>query len=255
MYKGSARNVSIYNLDEVREIYEDAGAKFLDDFYVNQGYKHRYICTCGREAVGTVSSFRKGHRCNGCGQEKTASKKRYDINYVKDFFESRGYKLLSTEYKGAKEKYEYICDCGRPDWKTMYNFKVGKRCRKCRAEKLRGPDFDETERDFRKSSAYRKWRKTVLERDYYECQECSETENLHVHHIVPYSMTKKLRTEEDNGMTLCEDCHKEIHSSIPIADMEEEVFYDYLNRYSFSPEVEIDFDHEIGEVCYDTIIS
>lgn len=59
---------------------------------------------------------------------------------------------------------------------------------------------------------YIKWRKDVIKRDNNTCQECGDKENLHAHHIKSFCEYPDLRTELDNGITLCKDCHKKVHS-------------------------------------------
>ena len=60
---------------------------------------------------------------------------------------------------------------------------------------------------------YAEWRNKVYERDNYTCQICNKksTGNLNAHHIESYNNNPELRTELDNGITLCEDCHKDFH--------------------------------------------
>ena len=52
-------------------------------------------------------------------------------------------------------------------------------------------------------------RRAALERDGYECSNCSDYGKVHVHHIVPLSKggTNNLK----NLITLCEGCHKKLH--------------------------------------------
>ena len=59
----------------------------------------------------------------------------------------------------------------------------------------------------------------ILRRDDYTCVKCNESLNywdykpiLHVHHIVPASEEMALFFDNDNLITLCEDCHNEVHS-------------------------------------------
>lgn len=66
----------------------------------------------------------------------------------------------------------------------------------------------------RLSPEYQEWRKIVLERDNYTCQHCQKTGGkLVVHHIKTFKMNPELRTEPDNGIVLCNDCHEELHLS------------------------------------------
>ena len=60
---------------------------------------------------------------------------------------------------------------------------------------------------------YKNWRNTILKRDNYTCQICHRKETrLEVHHIIPYKENKKLALNINNGITVCKDCHKFLHS-------------------------------------------
>jgi hypothetical protein len=52
-------------------------------------------------------------------------------------------------------------------------------------------------------------RKSCLQRDNYECQECGDKNKLEVHHWEPFRFSRNNLL--DNLVTLCEDCHKEKH--------------------------------------------
>ena len=59
---------------------------------------------------------------------------------------------------------------------------------------------------------YKEWRKVIFRRDNYTCKVCGKNGvRLAAHHIVPYAINKKLRFDVDNGITLCNECHKEFH--------------------------------------------
>ena len=61
----------------------------------------------------------------------------------------------------------------------------------------------------RMSLEYEDWRKMVLERDNYTCQECNQIGGrLEVDHIKSFSLYPELRFDINNGRTLCHDCHK-----------------------------------------------
>lgn len=57
-------------------------------------------------------------------------------------------------------------------------------------------------------------RKIVLERDNWQCQRCEKTIEeapLHVHHILSYKINTWARNDPDNCITLCKNCHNDIH--------------------------------------------
>jgi 5-methylcytosine-specific restriction endonuclease McrA len=67
------------------------------------------------------------------------------------------------------------------------------------------------------------WKKNILERDNYTCQECNiKGAHFHIHHKTPLALIIKKHNlkittdarkcselwDEDNGITLCIECHK-----------------------------------------------
>lgn len=64
----------------------------------------------------------------------------------------------------------------------------------------------------RNCAEYHEWRRNVFERDAFTCQICGQVGGkLNAHHIAPYAENVGLRYDVDNGITLCEKCHKEVH--------------------------------------------
>jgi predicted restriction endonuclease len=60
----------------------------------------------------------------------------------------------------------------------------------------------------------KRWREFILRRDNYTCQICHQKSgNLEAHHIKAFSRDFEARFDVDNGLTLCEDCHKLVHKS------------------------------------------
>lgn len=76
---------------------------------------------------------------------------------------------------------------------------------------------------------YSEWRREVYERDKYTCQMCGDDRghNLEAHHKKTFSeiikdnniksFNESLKCKElwniNNGITLCKDCHREVHSN------------------------------------------
>lgn len=62
--------------------------------------------------------------------------------------------------------------------------------------------------------AYKSWRAGVFERDGYLCQKCAQRGGkLRAHHIFNFADYPALRLDPDNGITLCDECHKRLHSA------------------------------------------
>jgi len=63
----------------------------------------------------------------------------------------------------------------------------------------------------------RRWKAMCRKRDGYECQLCPSTfekssKLLHVHHMVPFADCVELRSNTANGICLCSECHRFVHS-------------------------------------------
>ena len=78
------------------------------------------------------------------------------------------------------------------------------------------------------------WRKAIYEKDGYACQCCGDRTggNLNAHHIESWDMNPKLRFNLDNGVTLCDVCHKDFHIMFGYGDNTQEQFLEFLKRNS-----------------------
>lgn len=67
-------------------------------------------------------------------------------------------------------------------------------------------------RQQRNSPQIAAWRIAVFERDNYTCADCEvRGGRLNAHHIKSFKDYPKLRHDVDNGITLCECCHRKRH--------------------------------------------
>lgn len=73
-------------------------------------------------------------------------------------------------------------------------------------------DGKSLERDrARHGTKLKEWRKSVFKRDNYTCQHCNEKTYLHAHHIIEWAIDESKRFDVDNGITLCVECHSNVH--------------------------------------------
>jgi hypothetical protein len=62
----------------------------------------------------------------------------------------------------------------------------------------------------RNTKEYREWRIKILNRDKWECKICGSKTSLHVHHLTPISVNRKLALVISNGIVCCRHCHKQL---------------------------------------------
>lgn len=63
-------------------------------------------------------------------------------------------------------------------------------------------------RGIRRLPQYYQWRKAVLERDNHICQDCGSQIKIDAHHIKSLWEYPELVFDVNNGLTLCQTCHK-----------------------------------------------
>lgn len=78
----------------------------------------------------------------------------------------------------------------------------------------KGGISSENER-MRRCKKFYDWRKSIFKRDKYTCKRCGERKrDLNAHHIKSFAEYPELRLDVNNGITLCRDCHINIHSKV-----------------------------------------
>ena len=86
-------------------------------------------------------------------------------------------------------------------------------------ERIKGRDYPE----------YDKFVKRVLRRDGFTCQCCGATNcKLNVHHLNGYDWYIEGRIDDTNGISLCENCHKNFHSIYGYGNNTKEQFEEWI---------------------------
>ncbi len=145
--------------------------------------KHKYpIKYCSYKCKGLYVSGTKNvpFRCYECGKESI--KKLCDYKKCKYNFCSVKCQIKNKDYQKSK---------GRIGWDNK-NFK----------------GLSLKTRHLRKLVVYKIWRKSVLERDNYTCQHCGSKDSLEVHHIMELRNNNGLALNVENGLVLCNSCHR-----------------------------------------------
>lgn len=164
-------------------------------------------CGCGIEITklnkhrGTIKRFIHGHNW----RNKSRGGMTYEQKLGNKKLCACGCKETITEYRVKKDGRRY-----------KVKYQIGHNRRGENVKHFWKGGVTEVNKRFKASGQYRRWRISVFERDNYTCQECGiynhkglgKTIELHADHIKPFAFYPELRTELDNGRTLCIDCHK-----------------------------------------------
>lgn len=184
--------------------------------------------------------------CDGCGE--MISRKPGDINFKGKNYCSRECHIKHQFIPTGITYYKHECLECNIVFKTQV--KDSKFCsKKCKnlyqSKHFRGenhplynPNLSNEERQIkRKYTEYYEWRKSVYKRDNYTCQYCGDNKggNLVAHHIYNYSEHEDLRTNIDNGVTLCETCHKNFHDKYGYSNNNREQLNEFINNFQKAP--------------------
>ncbi len=232
-----------HTLEFVKQFFKDNGCELLEKEYKNNSTKMGYICICGDISEISFANFRKGKRCRECGIKRGSEKQRYVIEFVSQFFKDNGCILLEKEYKNANSLLKYICSCGNESEIRFNNFLHGNRCIECGIEKNSGknsssynPNLTNKDRINRRLiPGYNEWVKYTYKRDNYTCQKCKKRKSgeykhikIAAHHIEGYAENKDLRTDVDNGVCWCSECHFKFHRIYGKIDNNRKQYNDFI---------------------------
>jgi len=166
--------------------------------------KYRCICDCGKEKIIRSGALRYGDtRSCGCLRSEYARHHIVAVIHRPDvkakLSKARTGKPLSANAREKVSEYMKVHRKGslNPAWKggiTPERFKI------------------------RNSARYAEWRLSVYRRDKFRCVLCGAVGGkLNAHHVRSFSKYPDLRFDIDNGVTLCEKCHKDLHVNLRVS--------------------------------------
>lgn len=173
------------------------------------------ICECGNEKNYINSQLTTG-KITSCGCEyKNKDKTR--INLIGNV-----YGRLTVIKKSEKQSM-WLCKCECGNEKIVYSSSLysgaSKSCGCLRIEKMSGDNskfwkggINNINRVYRTrhKGVFGAWSMKIRKRDKV-CQKCESNEKLNAHHIFNYDSYPEKALDLDNGITLCEKCHKKFH--------------------------------------------
>lgn len=177
----------------------------------NKTNRIKYRCPEGHINVVTWKNWIQGRRCRLCRLQKYAIEKRLGIKFLRAILLKDDYVLLSDTYINGKTKFEYECPNKHVHSMIWINWKKGQRCPTCRNINMSGINHPQWKggiscEPYCDSWADKEFKKDILERDNYECQnpDCWQINNQLCLHHMDYN---KKNCNPKNLITLCRSCN------------------------------------------------
>jgi hypothetical protein len=140
-----------------------------------------------RKKIGLSCNWKGGHRKDETKQKISLAKLGHPVS-----IETRA--KISAGHRGIPNSVEQ-------------NRKIGDAHRGERHYNWKGGPLNERDR-IEATPEYRAWRMSVFSRDDYTCQYCFDRAGrIDAHHVLSFREYPSLRTEVNNGLTLCHACH------------------------------------------------
>lgn len=146
--------------------------------------------------------------------------------------------------RGSSETVNVICDhCGKTFPVYYYTYTYCNHdglyyCNECSSTVLEKGEnsprwnpllSDEERKERRNSFEYKRFLNSVFVRDKYTCQCCGKKNiELDVHHLDGYNWFIEGRTDVNNGITLCRNCHSNFHSIYGRGNNTKIQFYEWI---------------------------
>ena len=141
---------------------------------------------------------------------------------------------LSTEFKKGRITWNKNKNTGQMPWNKGKHLskkikkKISKAVKGEKNHNWKGGIISKNDR-IRKGLEFRLWREAVFIKDNWTCQKCDKYNGEHhPHHIKNFAEYPELRFAIDNGITLCEKCHREFHKIYGIKNNNQEQLEEFL---------------------------
>lgn len=191
--------------------------------------------------------------CSYCGKEKEVTKSHkamYKDFYCNDKCKSEHYKIIYSGLNSPHYSRELVkcCICYKEIHKNLYEINRYKRhycSKKCKSagnslfysgenNPNYNPNLTNEDRISKRCiDGYKEWILKIYEKNNFTCACCGSNESgkLNAHHIFNYSEHKHLRTNVENGITLCEKCHISFHKEYGYRNNNLEQLTNFLEKY------------------------
>ncbi len=117
--------------NQVENEFKNKGCELLEKYEGNQK-SMKYRCKCGEIAQTSLVGFRNSIGCYKCSEANADRKFSYEE--VKQYYLDQGCELLDTTYTKSVLPLNYRCSCGTISKMDFGNFRLGRRCQKCKGK-------------------------------------------------------------------------------------------------------------------------
>lgn len=161
----------------------------------------KYYCSAKCRVLGSASYIANSLKGNQNGKGNYKHLQKYLKENKPANYSTVGKQLICEQCHRLFDTHPYKIREGK-----------GKYCSlDCYRAAIANPDRPEQTKE-RFTREYKEWKRAVLERDNFTCQKCGATgAGLAAHHNKSFKDNPELRIDLDNGITLCRNCHYEIH--------------------------------------------
>lgn len=160
------------------------------------------VCDCGNTSVHTLLNLSNG-TAKSCGCLRHVSHTREDLL-------GQNFGRLTVIERLPNNQWKCVCICGNEKIAKTRNLKYGKTkscgCISAACDRRKAAIVKERNR-VKKSG----WINRALIRAKNQCEACGTSENLAVHHILPFAGYPEYRTDDENSCVLCHHCHWGVH--------------------------------------------
>ena len=219
----------------------------LSPLYVKLHYKCNKCGNIKLRSLAAIKASNKPWLCKSCSSKSSADRLRKNYYECIQRLIEIGFTPLfdPKDIATVRQRVDCLGSCGHIVTSTLdalLRSKTGK-CLHCGLIEANGGEnnyhwkggYDSEKIRFRKTFEFKSFVKAVLKRDDYTCQCCGKTSyqtKMVVHHKDGYNWCIEKRTDPDNGVTLCEECHKKFHHIYGVGNNTKEQYDEFIKQYS-----------------------
>lgn len=235
--------------DKIVSVCNEVGVVVESISYDGEYHRVDGKCKCGEKIHNTIyqsiknanKNSDKTFKCKKCEAKNLRERFKLSLQEIEEELSKKGCSLISPyeDYNNNDSRLKIKMSCGHEYETTLLAFRNGSGvCLKCSHKANSGENtynwnggYDSKKVKFRKTYEFKEFVKQVLKRDEYSCRICNcKDSKLNVHHLEGYNWCEEKRTEVDNGIALCKQCHENFHDIYGRGNNTKKQFEEYLKE-------------------------